>query len=114
MTVPKMPELQKVISWRCSKQMLSAIASFGGGELSQQQVFSYAIQAFLNRPTLYRKIDVKAMREPTVKLLSFNLPMGLYQQVVLFAAQYSLSISSVVRMAIYQEVVCCDTETTGN
>ena len=97
----------KIVTWRCSDYLLAMVDDFcmHGYASSRQQALIYAVTAFLSRPTVYSKLDIKALREPMKNLVSMELTQSTYDKMSGFCLDNGLSISEVVRMAVYQEVI---------
>lgn len=102
----------RTITWRCSDYLLAMVDAFclAGFAASRQQAISYAVAAYLSRPIVYSKLDIKALREPMKNLVSTELSQSAYNTLSGFCASNSLTISEAIRMAVYQEVVQHDTE----
>lgn len=104
--------LLRTITWRCSDYLLAKVDDFclAGFAASRQQALSYCVTAFLDHPTVYSKLDIKELREPMKRLVSMELSQSTYNTLSSFCASNGLTISEVIRMAVYREVVQHDAE----
>ena len=76
-----------------------------GKQLNRSQAFQYLIASYLKAPQIYSPLTVRELREPMVHAVSLSLPEGLHQQICGFAGERGLTISQVLRFAVYQELI---------
>lgn len=100
----------KSVQFRCSKRFLNAMGPAGTEEEKEirHQILCVALWGYLARPQIYQKLDEKALREPVNQKVSILIPTALYNQVSSFASEHKLTLSEVIRMALYQEVLSHD------
>lgn len=105
----KKPNLRS-IQFRCSKRFLQVM---GPGQTeaeksSRQEKICVALWSFLRRPHVYSKLDKLELREPVTEIVSVLVPDRLYIEIARFAESQGISLSEVIRMALYQEVVAIE------
>lgn len=105
----KNPNLRNV-QFRCSKRFLQEM---GPGQTeaektSRQEKICVALWSFLRRPHIYSKLEKLELREPVTEIVSVLVPDRLYIEISEYADSQGISLSEVIRMALYQEVVAVE------
>lgn len=95
------------ITFRCSLRMqraVDALAAAQGGTTTRQQILQSIIHSFLLAPQVYDPYQVKFLREPVTETLSVTLSDGMDTALQGLAEQYHLTLSALVRNALYREL----------
>jgi len=75
---------------------------------SRQEKICVALWSFLRRPHIYSKLEKLELREPVTEIVSVLVPDRLYNEISEYADSQGISLSEVIRMALYQEVVAVE------
>lgn len=93
---------------RYSERMEKAVDSFAVSSdfLSKAKSVEYIMLRYLNSPVVYSELEIFELREPSLRSLSIELSKEISDLITGFANSHGITVSSAIRMAIYQELIC--------
>lgn len=99
---------------RYSERMEQAVDNFveNNDFLSKAKSIEYIMLRYLKSPVVYSELEIIELREPSLKTLGVELSKEITDLITGFANSHGITVSSAIRMAIYQELICHETSRT--